>query len=163
MFSRDAAVGDKGEATVRQLFEGCGATCTKVPFETKSHYDLSVDLEGTKFSVEVKLDKMYSVTGNIAIEFYNPLRGEDSGIGATKADLWAHLVYNKKTLEVWVTDVKALKEYIDNNKPFKVISVGGDQNASLYLYKGYVLEDLFIRVDELDCNQLKEVIFGLLD
>lgn len=143
--------------------ESIGGACVGVEWENKSDYDLRCQLENLEFTLEVKLDKMASVTGNIAIEFYNPYKGADSGLGATKADIWAHLVYLNKELTVWFCSTDNLKKWIELNKPNKLITVGGDKNSSMYLYsRDYILEEVFVRVDDLVGEELLETIRRLL-
>lgn len=126
---------------------------TGVDFENRYDYDLHISLNGIEFTVEVKLDKMASVTGNIAIEFYNPYQGKDSGLSSSKADFWAHLVYEKGNVEIWFCPLKKLKEWISANHPKRIISQGGDNNASLYLYdKYFILDSTFVRVDTLSAD-----------
>lgn len=76
--------------------------------------------------VEVKTDTMAHVTGNIAVEYQ--YRGNPSGISTTKADYWAFIIGENKTV-VFVT-TERLKEVA--RRWYKIGSVvnGGDFKAS---------------------------------
>ncbi len=60
---------------------------------TGQRYDLSVILpKKPRFSVEVKWDKRAGETGNLYFEIKNTRRDEPSGIAATTADFWCHVI-----------------------------------------------------------------------
>lgn len=94
-------------------------------------WDIKLTLGQEEITIEVKFDLMASKTGNMAIEFYNSKLCKPSGIAATKAKLWA-VVLNG---ESYICGVARLKMFLKDNKPLKTISSGGDNNASLYIYK----------------------------
>jgi hypothetical protein len=113
------------------------------------------------FTSEVKFDLYAARSGNIAIEFYNPKKGKPSGIGITKADLWFQVI---PPLNVWVTTVKRLKQYLEEKKPHKIVSCGGDDNASLFLYrKEKIFADIFQRIDDKSPDILVSIIRELLE
>jgi hypothetical protein len=62
-------------------------------------------LNGVK-KVEVKTDRMAHMTGNVAIEYAS--RGLPSGIATTKADYWAFVIGENKTV-IFIT-IERLKE-----------------------------------------------------
>lgn len=106
---------------------------------------------------EVKFDKMSESTGNLAVEVFNPKSDKPSGIMATMSDFWVFCFGNP--IQIWVSEVDALKSYINDNKPFRVIDVGGDNNASLYLYKrDELLNQCFMRIDNMDLDELKSYL-----
>ncbi len=120
------------------------------------------DLQHTQpmsFTSEVKFDIYAARSGNIAIEFYNPKSAKPSGIGITQANLWFHII--TKPLSIWVTSVPKLKKYITDNPPHKTVACGGDDNASLYLYRmDKIFADIFHRVDNNE--HLMSVLLDLL-
>ncbi len=61
---------------------------------TGQRYDLHVIPAGGKpgFSVEVKWDKRAQETGNLYFEIRNTRRDEPSGVAATTADYWCHVI-----------------------------------------------------------------------
>tara|TARA_R100001509_G_scaffold162862_1_gene135664 strand:- start:969 stop:1472 length:504 start_codon:yes stop_codon:yes gene_type:complete len=126
-----------------------------------SDWDLSVSQVGTGHkicTVEVKYDEMQSKTGNIAIEIYNPRSGKTSGLTATKANLWCHVLQDS----VWITAVDKLKKFCDETPPFKSFNSVGDGNASILLYKTDDILTIFERIDGCQQKQLHSKIHSLL-
>ena len=148
--------GAKCEDKVIALLENAGLACeksqTKDPlFDIKAQYGLQ-----TVF-FEVKYDYLSSKTGNIAIEYHNPKSNKPSGVNITMADFW--VICLGTPLEIWMTDVYTLKDYLNNNKAKKIIDVAGDYNASLYLYpKDELLSSIFYRIDNMDQTELESCV-----
>jgi hypothetical protein len=110
----------------------------------------------TQITTEVKFDEYERKSGNVAIEVYNPRLGKPSGVTATKAFFWAHVLVDKV---VWLTPVEKLREYLDNHAPGRIIDVGGDKNATLWLYPSCeILADAFFRVDTMTDDELQAFI-----
>jgi hypothetical protein len=157
-FLRDKDTGDIAEKWVADLLQECGINSFK---ENKKELKFDFKHNPPEFMSEVKHDVMSARTGNIAIEFFNPKKAEFSGISATHANLWFHVVPVPKS--VWVTSVKELKSYIINNKPPKIVTLGGDNNASMYLYKqNIIFPAIFYRVDNIDSSTRLEILLKLL-
>ena len=110
------------------------------------------------FTVEVKYDEMQGKTGNIAIEIYNSKSGKPSGLTATKATLWCHVLKDS----TWITSVEKLKEFCEDTPPFKSFNSVGDGNASILLYKTEDILKIFERIDECHKTQLQSKINSLL-
>lgn len=127
---KEFAQGKKGENMVSDLFSKIGGKSV-IPEKFSKYHDLELELANKKFTGEVKYDNMGQRTGNIALEFWNSKQNAPSGITATKATLWFHIFKD----EIWVANTIALKLYIQNNTPNKIIFSGGDNNANLYIYK----------------------------
>tara|TARA_R110000824_G_scaffold268532_1_gene457157 strand:+ start:653 stop:1150 length:498 start_codon:yes stop_codon:yes gene_type:complete len=106
------------------------------------------------FTVEVKYDEMQAKTGNIAIEIYNPKSGKPSGLTATKANLWCHVLQDS----AWITSVEKLKKFCEDTAPFKSFNSVGDGNASILLYKTEDILEIFERIDECSKTQLQKII-----
>jgi len=137
---REFAQGSKGEQMVMDLLSQVGGKSV-IPDKPQKSHDLEIELSNKKFTGEVKYDLMGGKTGNIALEFWNSKQDAPSGITATKADLWFHIFKE----EIWVANTIALKIYIQNNIPNKIIFSGGDNNANLYIYKATtILTSAFI-------------------
>tara|TARA_S200000501_G_C20508865_1_gene605963 strand:- start:5 stop:502 length:498 start_codon:yes stop_codon:yes gene_type:complete len=122
-----------------------------------SDWDLSVAQKETGdevFTVEVKYDEMQSKTGNIAIEIYNPRSGKPSGLTATKATLWCHVLQDS----VWITSVDKLKKFCEETTPFKMFSSAGDGNAAILLYKTDDILTIFERIDKCSQESLRTII-----
>jgi hypothetical protein len=97
--------------------------------------DIAYDLLADEIKIEVKFDKYEERSGNIAIEFFNTKSNKPSGITATKADLWCHILQKDGSYLIYLTSTVKLKDFIEKNKPFRIIESGGDGNASLLLFK----------------------------
>ena len=140
------------EQLVIKLFENAGYTCTKAPKGTKQ-YDFTAVQDIYTILLEVKFDSMSDLTGNLAFEYWNPKKNEPSGLMISQADFWAYCFGNP--LQAHIVELPILKEYIDTHKPKRIIDVGGDKNASLYLYeRSQIISDIFWRVDEIDSHAL---------
>lgn len=159
-FMRDLSVGNKAEGLVQMAFAKHGVETT-VPDSPSSAYDLQASLLNRDVTMEVKFDLFCARSGNIAIEFFNPKQGKPSGVQATKADIWVHLI--TKPMSIWVASVVALKNFIKTVKPHKTVACGGDDNSSMYLYKQEVIFDsVFTRIDECNTEDFFKVFERLL-
>lgn len=136
----DLLLGENAENRIIKLFNSIGYSSRKnTDKKTRSYYDIISKKEKKEFTTEVKCDIYANKSGNIAIETFNPKREKNSGINITKADLWVHI-----TDQPYITSVKLLKKYIVEKTPLRIISCGGDNNATLYLYKAdIILNDIF--------------------
>ena len=126
-----------------------------------SDWDLSVAQKETGyevFTVEVKYDEMQAKTGNIAIEIYIPKSAKASGLTATKATLWCHVLQGS----VWITSVDKLKKFCEDTPPFKSFNSVGDGNASILLYKTEDILKIFERIDECSETELNKKINSML-
>jgi len=133
---RDLAIGLQAEKRLVSLLETHKYVCE---IKNKYEYDIlatknfrkTTTKEAYTFEAtfEVKNDIMAAKTGNIAIEFYNTRSCKDSGIAGTRADFWVHI-----TDKIYIISVTKLRELLKTTKPKRIISSGGDNNASLYLY-----------------------------
>lgn len=143
---RDLPAGQAAEAKVVQLLEALGLPGSLNKAKGKlSEYDIEFEFKTRHLTIEVKNDLYAHKSGNIAIETFNPKTGKPSGLGITKADFWCHMVDG-----LYFTKVSTLKEYIDKTKPFKLVTSGGDDNATLYLYRAdSILPDIFVRLDTM--------------
>jgi hypothetical protein len=158
-FLKDLNTGSRGEALVQTILAKAGVD------SEAGGKNADFDLKHTSpiaFLSEIKFDLYAARSGNIAIEFFNPKKGKASGIGITKAHLWFHIV--TKPMSVWVTSVKLLKKYIEGNKPHRIVECGGDDNASIYLYKqDAIFNAIFHRIDECPSEKLVEILLTLLN
>lgn len=159
-FRRDLKLGNQAESLIQTIFAKHGVG-TK-PNEAKlAEYDIEAILPNKVITLEAKFDLYCARSGNIAIEFYNPKKAKDSGVNATKADLWAHVITSP--MSVWITSVKALKEFIGTVPAHKTVTCGGDDNSSMYLYKKEIIFDaIFHRIDECDSVEFHRILSELL-
>jgi len=154
-FLHDLARGGKAEALVCELFTQAGFD-TVQDQAARSDWDVASEYGQGYIYTEVKFDEYENKSGNVAIEVFNPRLGKPSGITATKAFFWAHVLAGGV---IWVTPVSKLKTYLDNHAPGRIIDVGGDKNATLWLYPSdAILPDAFTRVDNLPIDELQVFI-----
>ena len=162
-FVTDRIKGENAEDSVAKILS-CNWDIHKASDLEKGRFydwDLSVAQVGTGyevFTVEVKYDEMQSQTGNIAIEFYNSKLDRPSGLSATKADLWCHVLKDS----TWITSVDKLKKFCEETTPFKSFNYAGDENASILLYKTDDILEIFERIDECKQESLQQKINLLL-
>lgn len=157
-------LGNLGEATVIKLFTNNGIEAIKESDLNKKYdHDLVCKVGTKKFTCEVKYDAMAVKTGNIAIEYWNSKQDKPSGLSVTKADLWAHLIKDGDNIAVFAIKTQKLKDYTENNTPFKVIKSGGDKNSDIKLYKIDSIIKEFTRLDNLYEKDIKKVIKSLLN
>tara|TARA_R100000315_G_C5234294_1_gene145562 strand:- start:497 stop:1000 length:504 start_codon:yes stop_codon:yes gene_type:complete len=162
-FVSDRIKGEKAEDSVSRILSCLWDVCkaSEVEKGAFSDWDLSVSQVGTGyevFTVEVKYDEMQSKTGNIAIEIYNPRSGKPSGLTATKASLWCHVLQDS----IWITSIDELKKFCEDVPPFKSFNSVGDGNASILLYKTEDILKIFERIDKCSKIQLQQKIHSLL-
>lgn len=151
-FPKDVKIGNKAETACLSLLINAGWQCEKAPKACKE-YDFLAQKDIYTILFEIKNDRMTSVTGNLAFEFWNPKKNEPSGLLVSKADFWVYCFGSP--LEIHIVELPILKRYIEDTKPKKIIDVGGDKNASLYLYdREQIITDIFWRIDTLEPNNL---------
>ena len=148
-FASSLALGNQGEALLQSTLKLAGISTelnnTK-SLKLKKEWDVRALFNGG-ILLEVKYDMYAAKSGNIAIEFHNSKTASPSGLTATKAHIWCHIITNP--MSVWLANVKNLKEFCEQNKPFKTITAGGDNNSCMYLYKqDFILNAVFTRIDE---------------
>lgn len=167
-------IGDIAEQRIIKLLNDANYIASKNEDKaTRSHYDISVYKtffcgcsdecmdydEVHQFDIEVKNDVYALKSGNIAVEMFNPKSAKPSGLTATKSDLWVFMVGE----ELWVANTEALKKYVEENKPFRIIDSGGDNNAYIYLYKKDVLfPAVFHQINHLNDEELVKKLEGLV-
>lgn len=139
---KDFDSGDIGEKAFMSVLEKLSIKA--VQRAKLQEYDIEFHIGGNVYYAEVKNDIMAESTGNIALEVFNTKRNKLSGVLGTKADIWVHIVCGK----IYCCNVKKLREYIDKNKPEKIIESGGDNNAMLLLYRSeQILAATFTELD----------------
>jgi len=142
---RDLAIVATAEVTVMKILEEFGFACGKNTEKGKfSYFDILAIINKEEVTLEVKFDIYANKSGNIAIETFNPKTGKPSGLGITKADLWVHI-----TDQPYVTTVKRLKKFVEDTPPFRTIACGGDDNATLLLFKAdIILDEIFVPLSD---------------
>lgn len=162
-FEKDLVTGSKAERIVSELFDGCGLTTTPVDSSgvERSFWDLKTIIPSVwklpmlDFTTEVKYDIYEGGSGNIAIEIENVKSHTPSGLSQTKADFWCEVLIDA----IWICNTKELQRFVKDNKPFREIGCGGDDNARLLLYKTYLLlPTVFHRIDHLEIQPLRDKI-----
>lgn len=100
-FYYDLDLAEKGEDWINQIFTG-------------------------GYKVEVKIDYMAHITGNLFVEIMS--RGTYSGLSTTQADYWIFIVYSKNYCIILPT--KTLKQLCKDNFTMNDLVSGGDNNTS---------------------------------
>ena len=49
--------------------------------------------------------------------------------------------------KIYITQVSKLKEFVATVKPLRIIAAGGDDNASMYLYKKEIILPIFAELN----------------
>lgn len=125
--------GNKGQKYFTNLLDA-----NNIKYELSKLIDFDVKtISKFNFTFEVKFDIYASRSGNIAIEYWNSKKCSPSGVTATKADFWVHVLSES---EIWIIKVSDLRSFCDKVKPFRTIENGGDDNSCMFLYKK---EDIF--------------------
>jgi len=133
-FSQDYKKGSKGEQLLIDFLAKSGFEAfLNKDMSKKSFFD--VYFEQPFISFEVKFDFKSSITGNIAIEYYNPVSNNISGIAVSKADYIVYIVYIKKVPILYFARRKDLIRFMDEVKPFKNVCGGDNNNSYMLLYK----------------------------
>jgi hypothetical protein len=137
-FAKDFEAGGKGEILVLNFLKEIGLEPSlNQDKEKRSLFDIYVDKPPLTF--EVKFDFMSSVTGNLAIERFNPIKGKASGIDISQADYWVIIVYENKVPIIHMCRREDLLTYMEYNSPFKIVTGGDNQNSNMWLYKKTIL------------------------
>jgi hypothetical protein len=154
MFVKNLSDGQNAESIVANLFRSVGF---QVLHDKKKNidWDMVLLVKNKRIPIEIKFDAYEQKSGNIAIEVYNPKSCSPSGVTATKALLWIHILIPHQIL---LTTVNRLRRYIDNHQPARIINCGGDDNATLYLYKTEDISTVFDRIDKMKKEELQNFI-----
>jgi hypothetical protein len=157
---RDLLIGKQAEQRLVTLLEKASFSCN---IDNKYEWDISATKKLRKTTLreavtlsltfEVKCDLMAAKTGNIAIEFYNTRSVKASGIDGTKADFWVHI-----TDAMYIIETNQLKSLIKSVKPKRIITSGGDGNASLYLYPTSFLDENFRNLEKMSVKEINSYL-----
>lgn len=158
-FISDLKEGRKAERFVKRLFVEAGITIEKS--SNTSKFDFTCKYLGEEASVEIKFDKMNAITGNIALEYWNPRTNKPSGITASKADFVVYVLTTPLT--ALVCRIDKLRLFIEKNTPDKIITGGGDGNSNMYLYKTQKLNQVFVSLSEVASHERAELLFPCRD
>jgi len=155
------AIGTQGEKLLQNVLEKANLPSILNPakkMKEKREWDVQATFYNKDtVTFEVKYDLYAAKSGNIAIEFFNSKSGTPSGLTATTADIWCHVITNP--MSIWLTSVTSLKKFCEENKPFKTITAGGDDNSCMYLYKqDFILDSIFHRIDDMEPVSIRELI-----
>jgi hypothetical protein len=103
---------------------------------------------------------MQAKTGNIAVEYENPVSKKPSGIMATTSDLWAIVLEHG---EIWICRTSDLRTFFACEKHVKQIKRAGDGNASIRLYKSdHLLRSCCQRIDGIPPWDVLDILVKLL-
>jgi hypothetical protein len=151
-FLRDRALGGQAQDLIVKMFNDAGFD-SHMDKSARSEWDVVTAYGQDVITTEVKFDAYEQSSGNIAIEVYNPRLGKPSGVTATRAFFWAHVLVGGV---VWLTPVTKLKDYVDKHAPCRIIDRGGDGNATLWLHPSKeILPSAFTRVDTMKVDEFQ--------
>jgi len=159
---KDMEEGEGAEKRLISLLQNAGLLAIKnTDTATRKFWDVEATLldvdEGTvlaEFTIEVKNDRYALKSGNIAIEIFNPKSNKGSGLTITQATMWAVMVGD----EFWICKTSKLRKFVDNEKPHRIVDVGGDKNATMLLYKKEHILAIFERVDNKIPYDIRKLI-----
>lgn len=150
-------LGKQGVTYLTKIFDSYGFTYKDAPVKCLE-YDLNI-LTPLQFTVEVKYDIYEQKSGNLAIEIWNSKQNKRSGLSATTANIWCHVLSSG----VYIANTILLREWVDNHSPLRIIDKGGDNNATLLLYNSeYILKEIFYQLDNLDIESGTQLIQRLI-
>ena len=136
MFEEDLQEGEKIEEIVRIKLNNWWDCKLKKNPDKKD-----IDLIDDTHAIEIKYDRRYETTGNVAFEIY--YKDKPSGISTTKATHIAYYLNDK----IYVAPTHGLKKWLKENRDRYSIIVGGDNGYSkLALLKKWQFDEIFIRV-----------------
>lgn len=158
-------IGRQAEEYVVKLLKGCGVEAEhneSESYKKKQEFDIKAKISKKKFTLEVKFDVMACRTGNVAIEFWNSKKNEPSGLSATKADIWSHVILDDNNMTVWMANCDTLREFVEDN-PTRTLMKAGDNNAAIYLYpEDDILGVVLHRFETLPEKKMQQLIRKLL-
>jgi hypothetical protein len=105
------------------MLEGCPV---RIGFR-QGHYDLEVLGQGGTRHVEVKWDRRASRSGNLYFEVENTRQRRPSGVMATGADLWCHVL--GEGARALLIGVPRLREFLGRGR-FRSVNTGGADSNS---------------------------------
>jgi hypothetical protein len=166
-FNRAAGIGRSGERMVRELFASNGVPAVENQSEDRtklSKHDFTFELAGRQHSVEVKRDLFEKRTGNVAVEFYNPVARKPSGLAASTSSLWAFVLSDG----IWACSTATLRRVFEQGMAspafVRDVKAGGDGNADFRLYKRAVLfPGLFFRLNDHSGTEFTGLLTRLLN
>lgn len=128
-FYKDLAFGQEGEKRVATLLESRGAT--NIYFNQDKLYDLRYTTkEGVEETMEVKTDRMFFKTGNVAIEIKS--RGKPSGIASSQATGWVYLL-GEKMYHITTPDLRTRLEELHKAGKLRKLWGGDNETSKLLL------------------------------
>lgn len=164
-FWTDRSEGWTGEALLKCILGRAGIPVESNPattLEGKAGHDVQFRVNGLPYLAEAKLDKMAAQTGNVALEYWNCRSNTPSGLTSTRSHLWVHII--PAPLSCYIARISDLQSFVKTEKPLRVISRGGDGNASLYLYEmRHILPRVFFGLDVTHPSEIPSLLEFLLN
>jgi hypothetical protein len=111
--------------------------------ETKDYDIYGISKNGIEYTFEVKYDRIFNKTKNIAIEYL--FKGNPSGISISKANYF--IFYNEKYIIIEQTE-KIRKRIKENKNILKIVYCGDNNNSKVFLLneKYFKIFFSFIRI-----------------
>jgi len=159
-FTKDLAEAHQIENKLADIFRNnCNCTVTtSQEFGSFPDWDLSIKYneENITRTIEVKNDKMTSITGNIAVEYQRTMKDgkvKPTCISISKSDLYAYHFDGN----FYIIDTDELRRMIEQKKYFHTVHNSGDGGrASCYLFKKEVFLQSAVPIKEFLQKKIKD-------
>lgn len=151
-FKKSLTIGNIGQKFFTDILD---YNNQKYELSNSIDYDIKV-IQEPCLTFECKYDIYCERSGNVAIEIWNTRKDTPSGLTATKAIFWVHILSRD---EIWIQRVDVIKKLIDTLPPLKIVE-GGDNNSKMILYKKLdFIDKYFLKINKKD---YQNVILTLL-
>ena len=158
-FLKDLGAGKVGENHVMDLLGKAGLNPQLNDKPKVNKWDIEFTFNNKLYTGEIKFDLYATKSGNIAIEYYNPKSKVDSGVNATDAILWFHLLEGPKVHVCLVADLKKFLDEVLCDKHVKRGGQGGNSAMKLWQISN-IFGPLMIEVDN---SNISDVLIKLLE
>ena len=140
-FKTDLIIGKLAEDLVQEKLEKYWGIKFRQTEGNFKGYDL---YSPNDISVEVKMDRGFRTTNNVAIEYR--YKGHKSGIKTTLATHWVYLL----GLDLWLARTSEIISWLYNNhKDCKKVKGGDNRESDLILLTFGQFKQIFTRIDTL--------------
>jgi hypothetical protein len=147
-FKSDLSFGQHYQNITLQLFQWERSGQPEGNFKP---YDLWLEWDDLRTTIESKADRQTLTTGNIAIEFR--CSGKPSGISTTEADHWIYYVVGSR--DYYLIPTRVIRKAIAERQFSRTCRGGDNYNAELYLFGRAVFAEFLATVPE-DINLTAE-------
>lgn len=149
-FYKDRKIGINKEMEIAQYLVDTGFVARK---SSSLGHDLDIWGDGEPVTkLEIKFDQKYSITGKLAVEFYNHKQGRSSGIQNSKADIWVYYISEQEIMAIPSQVLKSLVLMYQDH-----IVSGGDQNSNLVLIPFKKVQECFLNLKQSSKKEIQNL------